>query len=53
MNIADKVDLGSTVELLKGKETWTIKIVGFVDDKRHYTNNLSQHMIEPFIKVTE
>ena len=51
MDIVDKVAPGCTIELHKGKVTWNFKMVGFVNDKRHYTNTLSQHIIESIIKT--
>ena len=41
MEIANKVAPGCTIQLPKGKATWTIRMMAFVDDKRHYTNTFT------------
>ena len=41
MEIVDQVAPGCTIELPKGNAKWNIKMMGFVDDKRYYTNTLT------------
>ena len=40
--IVDNLALGCIIQLPKGKATCTIRMMTFVDDKRHYTNTLNQ-----------
>ena len=40
MKIVDKVASGCTIELPKENIKWIIKMMAFVDDKRHYTNSI-------------
>ena len=42
IKIAGELIEGYTINLPQGKVTWTIHILGFVDDKRHYVNNLKK-----------
>ena len=42
MEILDKVAPGFIIKLPKGKATWIIRMMAFVDDKRQYTNILHQ-----------
>ena len=53
MKIVDQIAPGCTIELPKGKEIWIIKMMAFVDDKRHYTNSLKQQLIKSVIKAME
>ena len=53
MEIVDQIAPGCTIELPKGKEKWIIKMMAFVDDKRHYTNSLKQQLIKSVIKAME
>ena len=51
MKIVDQVAPGCTIKLPKGNTKLNIKIMGFVDDKRHYTNTLTQQIIIKVIKA--
>ena len=42
MQIVDKEAPGCTIQIPNNGNKWEIKIVGFVDDKKHYVNNLSR-----------
>ena len=53
MEIVDQIAPGCTIELPKGKEKWIIKMMAFVDDKRHYTNSLKLQLIKSVIKAME
>ena len=53
MEIVDQVAPGCTIELPKGNAKWNIKMMGFVDDKRHYINTLTHQLITTFIKAME
>ena len=53
MAIVDKVVPGYTIQLPKGKATWTIRMMAFVDDKRHYTNTLNQQLSAIVIRAME
>ena len=53
MEIVDQIAPGCTIELHKGKEKWIIKMMAFVDDKRHYTNSLKHQLIKSVIKAME
>ena len=53
MEIVDTVAPGCTIQLPKGKATWTIRIMAFVDDKRHYTNTLHQQLSAIVIRTME
>ena len=46
IEIVDKVAPGYTLKLPKGTAIWTIRMVVFVDNKRHYTNTLHQKFSE-------
>ena len=51
MEIVDKVAPGCTIQLPKGKATWKIRMMVFVNDKRHYTNTLHQQLSAIVIRV--
>ena len=51
MEIVDKVPPGCTIKLPHGQETWTIKMMVFVDDKRHYINTLTQQLSKIVIEA--
>ena len=53
MKIVDKVAPGCTIQLPHGQETWTIRMMAFVDDKRHYTNTLTQQLSKIVIEAME
>ena len=53
MKIVDKVASGCTIELPKENIKWIIKMMAFVDDKRHYTNSLRQQLSKIVIKAME
>ena len=53
MEIVDKVAPGCNIKLPHGQETWTIKMMAFVDDKRHYTNTLTQQLSKIVIEAME
>ena len=53
IEIVDKVAPGYTLKLPKGTAIWTIRMVVFVDNKRHYTNTLHQKFSEIVIKAME
>ena len=53
MDIVDNVAPGCTIQLPKGKATWTIRMMAFVDDKRHYTNTLKQQLSAIVIRAME
>ena len=53
MEIVDQLAPECTIEQSKGKRKWTIKMMVFVDDKRHYTNFLNQQLIKSVIKAMD
>ena len=53
MKIVDKVASGCTIELPKENIKWIIKMMAFVDDKRHYTNSIRQKLSKIVIKAIE
>ena len=53
MDIVDQIAPECTIEQSKGKRKWTIKMMVFVDDKRHYTNFLNQQLIKSVIKAMD
>ena len=53
MEIVDKVTPGYTIKLPHGQESWTIRMMAFVDDKRHYTNTLTQQLSIIVIEAME
>ena len=53
MKIVDQISPGCTIELPKGNSKWNIKMMRFVDDKRHYTNTLMQQIITTVIMSME
>ena len=42
MQIVDKEALGCTIQMPNNEKKWKIKIVGFVDHKKYYVNNVSR-----------
>ena len=50
MEVIDKLAPGCTIVIPNNKKTWIIKIIGFVDDKRYYTNLLMQTIQESLIQ---
>ena len=42
MHIVDKEAPGCTIQMPNNEKKWEIKIVGFVDDNKHYVNNSSR-----------
>ena len=53
INVAEEFKKGCTINLPQGKATWTIHILGFVDDKRHYMNNLKKRVIQHLLDAFE
>ena len=53
MEIVDKVAPACTIELPKGNAKWIVKMMAFVDDKRHYTNSIHQKLSKIVIKAIE
>ena len=43
MEVVDEVAPGCIIQLSSGNKTWSIKMMGFVDDKCHYTNEIKNH----------
>lgn len=50
IEVIDKLAPGCTIVIPNNKKTWIIKIIGFVDDKRYYTNLLMQTIQESLIQ---
>ena len=40
-------------KLTQGKAIWTIHILGFVDDKRHYVNNLKKRVLQHLLDALD
>ena len=53
IKIAGELTEGCTINLPRGKVIWTIHILGFVDDKRHYVNNLKKRVIQNLLDTLE
>ena len=53
LKIAEELTEGCTIKLPQGKATWTIHILGFVDDKRHYVNNFKERVLQHSIDTLE
>ena len=53
IKIAGELTEGCTINLPRGKVIWTIHILGFVDDKRHYMNNLKKRVIQHLLDAFE
>ena len=45
IKVAEELTAGCVINLPQGNATWNIHILGFVDDKRHYVNNLQKRVI--------
>ena len=53
IKVAEELTEGCTIKLPQGKATWTIHILGFVDDKRHYVNNFKERILKHLIGALE
>ena len=53
IKVAEELTEGCTIKLPQGKATWTIHILGFVDDKRHYVNNFKERVLQHLIDALE
>ena len=53
IKVSEKLTKGCTIKLPQGKSTWTIHILGFVDDKRHYVNNFKERILQHLIDALE
>ena len=42
-----------TINLPQGTKTWTIQILSFVDDRRHYVNNLKNPVLKYLLQALE
>ena len=51
MKIVESIAPGCTIKILKKSKTWNIHMVRFVDDKRHYTNQLHSVLTEKVIQA--
>ena len=51
VKIVDQVVPGYTIELPKWNAKCNIKMMGFVDEKRHYTNTFTQQLITTVVKA--
>ena len=41
MEIVDQIALGYIIDILSSPQTYEIKVLGFVDDKKYYVNVLT------------
>ena len=53
IKVSEELTERCTINLPQGKTTWTIHILGFVDDKRHYVNNLKKRVIQHLLDALE
>ena len=53
IKIAKELTEGCIINLSQGKATWTIHILGFVDDKCHYVKNLEKRVIQHLLDAFE
>ena len=53
IKVAEELIEGCTITLSQGKTTWSIHILDFVDDKRHYVNNLKKRVLQHLINALE
>ena len=44
LQIVDKEAPGCKIQMPNNEKKWEIKIMGFVDDKKHYVNNVSRKL---------
>ena len=51
VNVAEELTEGCTTNLPQGNTTWTIHILGFVDDKRHYIDNLKNRVLQRLLEA--
>ena len=53
MEVVEEQVLDFVIELPKGKKHWTIHMLMFVDDKRHYSNKFQQNANAFLLKTME
>ena len=53
IKVAEGLTESCTINLPQVKAPWSIHILGFVDDKRHYINNSKKRMIQHLIDALE
>ena len=53
IKVAEELREGCVINLPQGNATWTIHILGFVDDKRHYVNNLKKSVLQHLLDALE
>jgi len=53
IKVAEELTESCTIHLPQGKTTWSIHILGFVADKRHYVNNSKKQKVRHLINTLE
>ena len=53
IKVAEELTEGCIIKLPQGRATWTIHILDFVDDKRHYVKNFKERVLQHLIDTLE
>ena len=53
IQVVEELLEGLTINLPLGKATWTIYMLGFVDDKQYYVNNLQRIILKHLLEALE
>lgn len=53
IQVVEELLEGLTINLPLGKATWTIYILGFVDNKQYYVNNLQRIILKHLLEALE
>ena len=53
LEVVDEIPPECTIQVLSGNKTWSIKMRGYVDDKRHCTSSIKNQVNNTCIKAME
>ena len=53
IKVDEELTEGYKINLPQGKAIWSIHVLSFVDDKRHYVNNFKKRVLQHLINALE